>query len=141
MVPRIAPACVSAVVYESRRDERGLSPRVPAALRGALTETVRIWSALDDLERMHRLEPTLEPDLGLVWAVHRWAGGARLETVLADGEIAAGDFVRWCKQVVDLLDQIAKASRTDGRPSPTGRAAQQAITQVRRGVVAYSSVS
>ena len=82
-----------------------------------------------------------EPDLGLVWAVDRWAGGARLETVLADGEIAAGDFVRWCKQVVDLLDQIATAARTDGRPSPTSRAAQQAITQVRRGVVAYSSVS
>ncbi len=134
-------ACVSAVVYESRRDERSLAPRVPTALRGALTETVRIWSALDDLERGHRLEPTLEPDLGLVWAVYRWAGGARLETVLADGEIAAGDFVRWCKQVVDLLDQIATAARADGRPSPTSRAAQQAITQVRRGVVAYSSVS
>jgi ATP-dependent RNA helicase HelY len=84
---------------------------------------------------------TPQPDLGLAWAIHRWAGGARLETVLADADLAAGDFVRWCKQVVDLLGQIElAAAETDGGWA-LRRAAQDAIDGVRRGVVAYSSVA
>ena len=46
--------------------------------------------------------------------------------------MAAGDFVRRCKQVVDLLDQIG-----DAAPEPTLRAtARKAIDAVMRGVVA-----
>jgi ATP-dependent RNA helicase HelY len=126
-------ACVSAIVYESRRDERGLSPRVPkGAPQQALDEMVRIWSALDDQEREHRLDVTPEPDLGLAWAIHRWASGQPLEAVLRDADLAAGDFVRWCKQVVDLLGQIAQASDDPGLVR-TARAAVQAVS---RGVVA-----
>jgi ATP-dependent RNA helicase HelY len=126
-------ACVSAIVYESRRDERGLSPRVPkGAPQLALDEMVRIWSALDDQEREHRLDVTPEPDLGLAWAIHRWASGQPLEAVLRDADLAAGDFVRWCKQVADLLGQIAQAS-DDVALVRTARAAVQAVS---RGVVA-----
>ena len=126
-------ACVSAVLYESRRDERGLSPRVPkGATQLALDEMVRLWSALDDQEREHRLDVTPEPDLGLAWAIHRWAGGQPLEAVLRDADLAAGDFVRWCKQVVDLLGQIAQAS-DDPALVRTARSAVQAVS---RGVVA-----
>jgi ATP-dependent RNA helicase HelY len=134
-------ACASAVVYEARRDDAGLSPRLPAgAARRALDETVKIWSALEDAEHAHTLDVTPEPDLGLAWAIHSWAGGARLESVLADADLAAGDFVRWCKQVVDLLGQIElAAAETDGG-SALRRAAKDAIDGVRRGVVAYSSV-
>jgi ATP-dependent RNA helicase HelY len=134
-------ACASAVVYQSRRDEGGLSPRLPpGAARRALDETVKIWSALEDAEHAHALEVTPEPDLGIAWAVHRWAGGARLESVLADADLAAGDFVRWCKQVIDLLGQIEQAAAESEGGVGLRRAAQDAIDGVRRGVVAYSSV-
>jgi ATP-dependent RNA helicase HelY len=126
-------AVVSAIVYESRRDERGLSPRVPkGAPQLALDEMIRIWSVLDDQEREHKLDVTPEPDLGLAWAIHRWASGQPLEAVLRDADLAAGDFVRWCKQVVDLLGQIAQAS-DDPALVRTARAAVQAVS---RGVVA-----
>jgi ATP-dependent RNA helicase HelY len=134
-------ACVSALVYESRRDDGGLAPRVPGgAVKAALAETVRIWSALDDRERDLRLDPGREPDLGLTWAIHRWAGGHRLEAVLADSDLAAGDFVRWCKQVIDLLGQVQQAAGADPAGRALARAADDAIDGVRRGVVAYSSV-
>lgn len=126
-------AVVSAVVYESRRDEHGLTPRVPkGAPTLALDTMTRIWSTLDDEERAHRLDVTPEPDLGLAWAIHRWASGQPLQAVLRDADLAAGDFVRWCKQVIDLLGQIAQAS-DDPQLTRTARAAVDAVS---RGVVA-----
>ena len=65
--------------------------------------------------------------------MHRWARGQSLEAVLRDSDLAAGDFVRRCKQLVDLLGQVADASTGSVR-----RAAQDAIERVRRGVVAAS---
>jgi ATP-dependent RNA helicase HelY len=134
-------ACASAVVYESRREDSGLSPRLPpGAARRALEETIRLWSQLEDAEHAHGLDVTPEPDLGIAWAMHRWAGGARLESVLSDADLAAGDFVRWCKQVVDLLGQIELAAAESEGGAALRRAAKDAVDGVRRGVVAYSSV-
>jgi ATP-dependent RNA helicase HelY len=135
-------ACVSAVVYESRRDDGGLEPRIPPGPVGAaLRETIRIWSELEDGERQHRLDTTSAPDLGLTWAVYRWASGHRLDAVLSDSDLAAGDFVRWCKQVIDLLGQVQQAAGTGPDGVGIRRAAEDAIEGVRRGVVAYSSVA
>ena len=50
----------------------------------------------------------------------------------------AGDFVRWCRQVLDLLGQIADA--TDA-PEPIRRTARQAMAAMTRGVLAYSIMS
>jgi ATP-dependent RNA helicase HelY len=128
-------AVVSAVVYQARRETEGIAPRVPGgAVRQALGETVRIWSGLDDREAGHGLDQTDEPDLGLAWAVHRWAKGARLDDVLRETDLAAGDFVRWCRQVLDLLDQLSGAG--DDRMRRTARAAAAAVD---RGVVAYAA--
>jgi ATP-dependent RNA helicase HelY len=44
--------------------------------------------------------------------------------------------VRWTKQTIDLLDQISIVA--DGA---VGRTARAALDAVRRGIVAYSSVS
>ena len=52
-------------------------------------------------------------------------------------ELSAGDFVRWCRQVVDLLDQVADVA---GRADGVGRAAADAVTAIRRGVVAVGTV-
>jgi ATP-dependent RNA helicase HelY len=114
-----------------------------------LAEMVNIWSALAEREKEHRVPSPREPDLGFAWATYRWASGHSLEAVLRDAEMQAGDFVRWTKQVMDLLGQIADADdataelSTDGpSPAPAVRdSARAAIRALRRGVVAYSSVA
>ena len=133
-------AMVAAVVFEARREDPEHVPAVPGGPHGrlgrALDATIRIWSRLDDLEQERDLHATRRLDTGLVDPMHRWASGRGLATVLNGTDLAAGDFVRWCKQVIDLLDQVATAST-----SPRTRAtARSAVDQVRRGVVAYSSV-
>ena len=135
-------AVVSAIVYESRGtgDEQSSAPHVPGGPDGrigrALDATQRVWSRLEDLETARRLTPTRAPDTGLVEAVHRWASGRSLGAVLSGTELAAGDFVRWCKQVIDLLDQLAGAAPA----AATRSAARTAVERLRRGVVAQSSV-
>ena len=71
------------------------------------------------------------PDPGIAWAVHRWASGRPLEDVLRGTELAAGDFVRRCKQVIDLLGQLTDAGDRDLQ-----RVARKASDAVLRGVVA-----
>ncbi|GAA0622659.1 DEAD/DEAH box helicase [Sporichthya brevicatena] len=130
-------AVVSALAYESRSSEDAGPPRLPdGPVRETLAEMVRLWGDLEQVERRHRLDFLREPDLGFVWATYRWANGRPLETVLRDADLTAGDFVRWCKQVIDLLGQIANAADPELRAT-----ADAAIDSVRRGVVAYSSVT
>lgn len=135
-------AVVSAVVYESRggSEEQAVAPHVPGGPGGrigrALDATQRIWSRLEDLETARRIQATRAPDTGLVEAVHRWASGRNLGAVLTGTELAAGDFVRWCKQVIDLLDQLAGAAPG----AATRSTARTAVERLRRGVVAQSSV-
>jgi ATP-dependent RNA helicase HelY len=128
-------AVLSALVYESRLDDAE-APRVPGGdVRKVLGEMVSIWSELDAVERDHRLSFLREPDLGFAWAAYRWAGGATLEDVLDDVDLAPGDFVRWVKQVLDLAEQIADAAG----PTPLRGTAREAVRAMRRGVVAYSA--
>jgi ATP-dependent RNA helicase HelY len=137
--PAELAAVASSLVYDSRRDDGGIA-RVPDEATEAVTRTVELWSGLQADERRHQLSSTREPDLGFAWPVHRWVRGDSLGTVLASArangtELSAGDFVRWCRQVVDLLDQIRAVSRDDGT-STVGRAAADAVRAIRRGVVA-----
>ena len=126
-------AAVSALVHEPRHQEAEVSPRMPNDdVAAALTAMERLWSQIEDLETEHDLPTTTMPDGGMAWMVHRWASGDRLDAVLRGQEMAAGDFVRRCKQLVDLLDQVAKAS-TD---TVVRRTARSAIDGVLRGVVA-----
>ncbi len=139
--PELA-AAVSALVYESRRDEDAGTPALPPGrTREVLTEMQRRWRALEDRERSHRLAPAKEPDPRFALATWSWASGRSLDAVLRDAELAPGDFVRWTKQVVDLLGQIAVAAGTEPATRPVAGAARAAADQLRRGVVAYSSVS
>ncbi len=55
----------------------------------------------------------------------------------ADTDLAAGDFIRWSRQVLDLLGQLADALADD---DPLRRRARAAMDLVDRGIVAYSSV-
>jgi len=130
-------AIVTTLVYEPRRDDSDVSPRMPNDdVREAYDAMARRWSELQDRERAHTLPSTGCPDAGMVAMMHRWAVGQRLELVLRDSEIAAGDFVRRCKQVIDLLGQIGDAA-ADSAVSVTAR---RAIDAVLRGVVAADRI-
>jgi ATP-dependent RNA helicase HelY len=125
------------LVYEPRRDESGPAERgLPrGAFRAALTATQDLWARLDDLEKDHHLPGTEAVATGLAEAMHSWARGMPLERVLIEADMAAGDFVRWAKQTIDLLDQLSLVA-----DAPLATTARKALDTVRRGIVAYSSV-
>jgi ATP-dependent RNA helicase HelY len=137
LAPPELAAVASALVYESRRDDAP-TPRLPSgAVRPALTKLTRLWSDLRETERESRLDFLREPDQGFAWAAWRWAHDAPLDLVLDEVDMAPGDFVRWMKQLIDLLDQVADAAP---ETSPVRSAATQAVRSLRRGVVAYSGL-
>ena len=139
--PAELAAVVSAVVYESRSEVGLLTVAGPTEpIRRAIGATVRMWSELRSDEARHKLPPTREPDLGFVTAVWKWARGeALVESLIAGGDkgdaLSAGDFVRWCRQVIDLLDQL-RAGADDPVLAET---AAKAVRAIRRGVVAVDA--
>jgi ATP-dependent RNA helicase HelY len=140
--PAELAAVVSSVLYESRGDASGPTQGVDAptgALRRALVQTRRLSTQLRADEQRHRLNPSREPDEGFVGAIYRWATTGDLTAALEASDAAgvgsplsAGDFVRWCRQVIDLLDQL----RIAGPDPALRRSAKRAISDIRRGVVA-----
>jgi ATP-dependent RNA helicase HelY len=139
--PAQLAAAVSVVVYEPRRDtdEPTAAPRGPVA--EAIVETRKLWADLEAEESARGLSLTREPDEGFALPIYRWARGEPLARVLAsggsDGELPAGDFVRWARQVMDLLGQIADATGVSGGIRD---AARRAMDQINRGVLADSLV-
>ena len=136
--PAALAAMATVLVYEPRRDEGNPSERyLPrGAFRPALERMEQIWTRLDDIERERRLPVTNPLSTGLCSAMHKWARGGSLDDVLFDADLAAGDFVRWAKQTIDVLDQLSVVA--DGT---VARNARTALDLVRRGIVAYSSVA
>jgi ATP-dependent RNA helicase HelY len=137
--PADLAATVSALVFEARQDV-STPPRMPsAAAAEAIADTVRIWSRIAGLEREANLPVTREPDLGFASAVAAWADGSTLTQALAiasasGSELSAGDFVRWCRQVIDLLDQLQGVDA-----GTVGQVAGEAVRGLRRGVVALGA--
>jgi len=139
-------AVLSALVFETRGSD-GPTPAhaidMPTqAVRRALAATRRMSGELRADEHRLRLNPSREPDEGFVPAIHRWATTGDLAAALDASDVAgsgaalpAGDFVRWCRQVLDLLDQVRNAAPE----SSVRTAAKRAIDDIRRGVVAVDS--
>ncbi|NYI41398.1 DEAD/DEAH box helicase [Demequina lutea] len=130
-------AAVSTLLYSARRDDGDSTPRIPGGPQGILTEalkqTQRVWSRFAELHEVRDLPPLPAPHWGLVNAIHGWAQGKSLDAVISKTDVAPGDMVRWCKQVIDALDQIAQSAPE----SSTSDRARAAIAAMRRGVVAY----
>jgi ATP-dependent RNA helicase HelY len=144
--PAELAAVVSAVLYETRGGDGPGGPfaaEAPTpALRQALQQTSRLSMALRGDEQTHRIAPSREPDDGFVGVIYRWARTGDLSAALAAADatgtgspLLAGDFVRWCRQVLDLLDQVRNAA-PDAELRGT---AKRAINDVRRGVVAVDA--
>ena len=129
-------AVASGMLFESRHREE--APGIPGGIiRSAIGETNSICTELQVLERSAGLKLLKDPDWGLATIVHRWARGASLNAVLRESDLSAGDFVRWCKQVIDLLGQIADAVRD--RDEQMHQRARTAAAMMDRGVIRYSS--
>ncbi len=136
--PADLAAAVSTLVHESRRDEGGRPDRIPRRTEQAIATTHRLWS-----ERPHRPRGPPQGAHDARTGPRAGLGRApvgqrhRLDAVLREADLAAGDFVRRCKQLVDLLDQIGSASLDPAVRS----AARDAVDVVRRGVVAHTSLT
>ncbi len=132
--PALAAVC-SSFLYESRRGETDELTSVPGGpTERAMEEIAQMWAQLHHVEHDHRLNTLRKLDAGLAWAVYRWAKGATLLKILTSNDVTAGDFVRWVRQVIDLLGQIVQVTETD---SPLHESAVNAIAQLQRGVIAY----
>ena len=141
--PAELAAVLSAMVFEARGGD-GPTPlhavEMPTPnVRRALVATRRLSGQLRADENRHRIQPSREPDEGFVAAIYRWATTGDLTAALAASDVTgngtplpAGDFVRWCRQVLDLLDQVRNAAPE----SSLRTAAKRAVDDIRRGVVA-----
>lgn len=136
--PAELAAMIASLVYEPRRDDGPVHPKdLPGgAYFTALEQTRALHRKLSEIERDHQIIPTPELAPHLAFSMLLWAQGKSLEKVLDRDDIQAGDFVRWCKQVIDSLDQIISIDH-----GALSRTAENARSLVFRGIVALSSVA
>jgi ATP-dependent RNA helicase HelY len=129
----LAPAQLAAVVslftFEPRRDSTG------GGLPDDLTDQVAelVWDLSDELAEQERalgLPLSREPEAGFAQLAHDWTLGGELDDLFGDDDAAAGDFVRNCRQLLDLLRQLR-----DAYPHLRGPASE-AVKAIDRGVVA-----
>ncbi len=122
-------AVVSTFVFDPRRDV--VPGRWPnAELRARWDRVEELATKLAAAESRRRLPETPPPEPGFAEAAYYWAAGVDLEDLLDEDDLAAGDFVRTCRQLLDLLIQLR-----DGFPTLAETAAA-AAREIDRGVVA-----
>lgn len=130
-------AVLSGLTFESRADDPP-APRFPDRRTLDVSEEMTSLCAdLQALEREHRLRFLATPDFGFAETAAAWVDGATLDEVLRSTGMAAGDFVRTMKQLIDLVAQVASAAGQ----GPLRTQAYSTLDALRRGVVAYSSLS
>jgi ATP-dependent RNA helicase HelY len=131
--PPQAAALASLFTYEPRAhvpDERTLPP----LLEERLQQVLALWRRLAADEEASSLPATRPPEPGLAPTIRRWAAGAALDDLFGEEAAGVGDFVRNCRQLIDLLRQGADAAPA---LAPLLR---EAATAVDRGVVAASAI-
>ncbi len=77
-----------------------------------------------------------ELEAGFATPIFHWASGRALEDVLAETDMAPGDFVRNCKQLLDLLRQVEEVARAGRSRAVRSRRGPSVL----RGVVAYTGL-
>lgn len=141
--PSQLAGALAALVFENRRsddDEQRARPRITEAVTQALIAQEDIAVELAEREAHHRLDFIRPPDSGFSLAAWQWADGDDLDEVLRSANLAAGDFVRWSRQLIDLLSQVAVAAGMQG-DNELRDSARTAVDSIRRGVIAYDSVA
>jgi ATP-dependent RNA helicase HelY len=123
-------AVASLFTYESRSAD-DTEPAWPTARVGERAAAVaERWRRLSRAERTRGLPVTRQPDAGFAEIAYRWAAGESLEELFEEDAFGVGDFVRNCRQLIDLLRQIA-----DAHPARR-EAVTRAAAALDRGVVA-----
>jgi ATP-dependent RNA helicase HelY len=133
--PAELASLVSTMVYESRERQPRASAPPTAEVRTRYRRLEGIWRRVRGVEEQHQVELSRELDLGFAVTAFQWGEGKPLEDVLAETEMAAGDFVRTCKQLLDLLRQIEAVAAP-----AVAESAGLAVEAVNRGVVAYTGL-
>ncbi|HEX6843622.1 MAG TPA: RNA helicase, partial [Actinomycetota bacterium] len=135
LLPSEVAALASSVVYEAR-ERHPLTSRMPTDGSDERYERLlRLWRQIRRAEDAHQVQLCRELEPGFGEPVYHWAEGVPLEGVLEETEMAPGDFVRNCKQLVDLLRQIEEVESGE-----TADLVAKARIAVLRGVVAYTGV-
>jgi ATP-dependent RNA helicase HelY len=132
VTPAVAAAMGAALTYESRGDEQKPVIMPTDEIRHVLTTIHRAWAKVTEIEGNHQVRQTRPLDFSMVPAMYRWARGGTLANVLHDQEFSAGDFVRACRQCIDLLRHIATS---DGVSVATRNAVRGAIHAIDRDLV------
>jgi ATP-dependent RNA helicase HelY len=133
--PAEVAALLSSVVYEGR-ERVPLSGEMPTPETKERYEALqRTWRRVRRTEDEHQVQLCRELEAGFATPIFHWASGRPLEEVLVETEMAPGDFVRNCKQLVDLLRQVEEVANPETAALFAG--ARAAVT---RGVVAYTGV-
>ncbi|AYD89791.1 DEAD/DEAH box helicase [Actinomyces lilanjuaniae] len=141
-------AALSAFVYEPRVPARLVGPPVApgSSLGQALRAQHNVARRVNDLEQLAGIEPSSGSEPALAGSVLAWCQGADLAEVMDGGELTAGDFVRWCKQVLDVVSQVASLPTLSADPAraqavrTVSQRAAEAARELDRGVVAWSGV-
>lgn len=132
--PQLA-AVLSSLVFRTRVMDGRKPVRMPDRVSEAAQVRLRaMWRDTGLVERDHRVQRGPEPDIGFAEAAHAWASGEELADVLRLSGLPAGDVVRWIRQVIDVVGQVAQAAG----PGPLRNTCREAVTRMRRGVVDVS---
>ncbi|MDO5060295.1 MAG: DEAD/DEAH box helicase [Actinomycetaceae bacterium] len=128
-------AVITTCVFEARKDHTPVL-EVPEGANGtlgqALADTQRIMYDINRTESQLQATTSLPLEMGLVYAMYWWVKGDSLSEAVSASDLEAGDWVRWCKQTIDLLSQIAVAAQNP----KLAATARSAADLVRRSVVA-----
>ena len=140
---------LSACVYEPRLSAQSIGlPVAPGSRLGqCLRAQLGVSHRIHDLESLARIEASSGAEPALAGSVQAWCDGAQLADILDVTELTAGDFVRWCKQLLDVVGQIASLSPPPDATPEQARAvtdlsmrAAEASLDLNRGVVSWSAV-
>jgi len=118
----------SLFTYEARRRDGGPAAP-PRDVEHRVKEIERLGLELTAAERAVRLQETRLPEAGFSAIAYAWALGHDLDD-LFDDDLAAGDFVRNCRQLIDVMRQLRDGFPRLAMPAADG------IKRLDRGVVA-----
>lgn len=134
MQPEELASFVAAFVYDPRADD-SVDVLPTPEIEDAWDSLLDAWDDLNALERETGVPESRRPEAGFGGLAYHWAKGVDLSDLLEDHEMAAGDFVRTSRQILDVLRQIGDAAP---HLSDTVR---DAITRIDRGVVAAGGLA
>ncbi|MEX2420940.1 MAG: hypothetical protein WD670_03895, partial [Actinomycetota bacterium] len=135
LTPAETAAFVSTMVYEPRErfPRPGQMPTEESAAR--FREGLELLRTIRDAESAHQVELCRDLEHGFAEPIHHWSDGRPLDDILEEADMTPGDFVRNCKQLLDLLRQVEEVARPE-----TAALFARARASVLRGVVAYTGL-